>query len=193
VPGARVGFLACPRKPTKRRTPRRLGPAGLIAARSASRTGNRGRVASTRRPVAANLVPASLPARPCDSPLARQGVRGLTLRFRLLRASNARGCLCVQVEGVSRGLSAHGGERRLFPLDGLPHGRRVAWGRSDMDVAPRLSATGGRVEPAPRQPVVVRLRGRTCSGLEGPKGQAVGCLSFRVFSWTSKKRPSRAE
>ena len=32
LPGARASFLACPRKEAKRRTPRRLGPAGLIAA-----------------------------------------------------------------------------------------------------------------------------------------------------------------
>ena len=49
---------------------------GLHPRRSASRTRDCGRVGSTRRRVAANLWPASLPARPCNPSLARQGAQG---------------------------------------------------------------------------------------------------------------------
>jgi len=65
----------------------------------------------------------------------------------------------------------------LCPL-GLASRPAGGRGRSDRDVAPSLSATRRRVEPALSQPSVVRLRGRTESGLEGPKGQADGVSFF---------------
>ncbi len=139
--------------------------------------------------------PDALAARPCDSPLARQGVRGLALRLELLGALKRRGCLWLRQHETLKGCRRYSVSAAVnegfapFRLASRPAAGR---GRSDRDVAPRLAATRRRVEPAPSQPSVVRLRGRTPSGLEGPKGQAVGCPSFRVFSWTSKKIPSHA-
>ena len=68
----------------------------------------------------------------------------------------------------------------------------VGRGRSDREVAPRRAATGRRVVPTPKltagreasRPDTVRLR--------RPAGPSRGCPSFGPFSWTSKKRGSRA-
>jgi len=75
---ARVGFLACPRKPTKRRTPRRLGPAGLIAgaislANGQPPTGRFDATSCRGEPRAAGPAPLTLRVhRACGVPLARR-------------------------------------------------------------------------------------------------------------------------
>ena len=185
LPGARAPFLACPRKGAKRRTPRRLGPSGLIAAaislaNGEARTGRFDATSCRGEPRAA------VPGGPTLRFPAREARRkGAHPSIAIARHAQAACCLWVFAVRMSQEVEAsigpHSGRRRFAPFR-LASRPAAGRGRSDMDVAPRLSATRRRVEPAPSQPSVVRPRRP-----EGPSRR--GVLLFGYFLGQARKYP----